>query len=388
MQTGRPAGKRIVSAAPKLEQLVGDLANRDGIPHVCLCVAALDGSASWSAARGTADASGRPMTPETPYFIASIDKLYNATVIHALAESGALSLDSKIADLLGGEKVARLHVFNGRDYTADITVQHLLAHASGLPDHLEDKRTSGKSFVDETIGSGSDHYLSRAESIRIVREEMKPHFPPQDLSSSKAKIRYSDTNYVLLMEIIEAVTGSTVQEVVTDRVFRPAGLRSTYYADLTSPLDPSPEPAALWAGQEVLEIPQLLKSMCSIYSTASDQVASLRYIYSGHCFANEETLGKMVGNWRRFGFPTDVASLRAPSWPIEYGLGAMRFAPPALFTGLKKQPSVVGHTGSTGTWLFVSPELGVLFAGAVDQITAGPVPFRTVIPGLIQAFSE
>jgi len=125
--------------------------------------------------------------------------------------------------------------------------------------------------------------------------------------------------------------------------------------------------------------------MRSIYSTAADQASSLRFLYTGECFNKQETRDRMFGSWRRFGFPTDVASLRAPSWPIEYGLGTMRFAPAPVFTGFRRKPGVVGHTGSTGTWLFASEELNVVFAGAVDQVTAGPVPFRVAIPSVLKA---
>jgi len=37
-----------------------------------------------------------------------------------------------------------------------------------------------------------------------------------------------------------------------------------------------------------------------------------------------------------------------------------------------------GHTGVNGSWLFHSPELDVIVAGTVDQMTAGAVPFRLV----------
>jgi D-alanyl-D-alanine carboxypeptidase len=92
--------------------------------------------------------------------------------------------------------------------------------------------------------------------------------------------------------------------------------------------------------------------------------------------------------WKRFGFPCDAAALRAPSWPIEYGLGMMRFALPRALTPLRAVPELIGHSGSTGTWLFCCPRYEVLFAGAVDDISAGPVPFRRVIPQVLRAVAD
>jgi D-alanyl-D-alanine carboxypeptidase len=86
----------------------------------------------------------------------------------------------------------------------------------------------------------------------------------------------------------------------------------------------------------------------------------------------------MTHPWRRFSHPMDRAAFRQPSWPIEYGLGVMRFQLPPLFTRLRRLPAVRGHTGSTGTWLFHAPELDLYLVGAVNQVEAGALPYRTV----------
>jgi len=49
---------------------------------------------------------------------------------------------------------------------------------------------------------------------------------------------------------------------------------------------------------------------------------------------------------------------------------------PRPFALLYPAPAVIGHTGSTGSWLFHCPDLDLLFAGTVDQVRAGAVPFR------------
>lgn len=45
---------------------------------------------------------------------------------------------------------------------------------------------------------------------------------------------------------------------------------------------------------------------------------------------------------------------------------------------LAAMPSILGHTGSTGCWLFYCPEWDVLLSGSVDEVTAGAVPYSTV----------
>jgi hypothetical protein len=95
----------------------------------------------------------------------------------------------------------------------------------------------------------------------------------------------------------------------------------------------------------------------------------------------------MQSHWNRFGFPLDRAALRLPSWPIEYGLGLMRFHDPILsligrlpraIRPIYSAPAVIGHTGSTGSWLFYCSKLDLFLSGTVDQATAGAIPFRLV----------
>jgi D-alanyl-D-alanine carboxypeptidase len=95
----------------------------------------------------------------------------------------------------------------------------------------------------------------------------------------------------------------------------------------------------------------------------------------------------MQSRWIRFGFPTDRAALRAPNWPIEYGLGIKRFRLPRVLTPFSPVPPVIGHTGSTGTWLFYCPDLEVFIAGAVNQVTAGPAPYR-LLPKVLRTLQR
>jgi hypothetical protein len=81
--------------------------------------------------------------------------------------------------------------------------------------------------------------------------------------------------------------------------------------------------------------------------------------------------------------PLDRAALRAPGWPIEYGLGIMRFRLPRVLTPLHPLPAVIGHTGSTGCWLFYCPQWDLYLVGSVDEVTAGAVPYR-IVPKMLE----
>jgi D-alanyl-D-alanine carboxypeptidase len=142
--------------------------------------------------------------------------------------------------------------------------------------------------------------------------------------------------------------------------------------------------AALHAGDEVVRLPRFLASIADLNSTCDDLLRFLRALEGGRLFRDPGTWRRMRARWRRFSFPLDRAALRQPSWPIEYGLGVMRFRLPRFLTPFRPVPEVVGHTGSTGTWLFHAPEPDLYLTGAVNQVTAGAIPFR-VVPAVLRA---
>jgi D-alanyl-D-alanine carboxypeptidase len=65
----------------------------------------------------------------------------------------------------------------------------------------------------------------------------------------------------------------------------------------------------------------------------------------------------------------------------------MRFRLPRLLTPGGAMPPVLGHTGSTGCWLFYCPEWDVLMSGSVEEATAGATPFR-IVPRILRILRD
>jgi CubicO group peptidase (beta-lactamase class C family) len=231
--------------------------------------------------------------------------------------------------------------------------------------------------------TGGDRAISLDDIMAIVRE-IPPHFAPQEPRAARPRIRYSDTNFILLCAIIESVTGAPLPQVHQRMLFQPLGMTCTWFAGRSSPVAPVEAPAALYAEGQPCPIPQLMQSFGGIYSTVTDQFRFMRPLTRGGIFANPATF-QLMQRWNRFGIPLDRTALRLPGWPIEYGLGLMRFHLPRVFTRFRPLPAVIGHTGSTGTWLFYCREWDLLLAGAVDEVTAGAVPYR-VVPKILDVF--
>lgn len=372
-------GSQPERAVTRLPAALDRLAARRDVHHVLMAVRSGDGALDWRGARGDARPGGPALTTDTPYFVASIDKLVTATALFVLAERGELDLDAGLGAYLAPDLTRGLHVLRGVDRSDALTLRHLLSHTSGLADYLEDRPRGGRSLIAETLALG-DVGWTFEEAFERVRSRLRPHFPPQDPHDPRARAQYCDTNYLLLKAVLEAVTGRPVAEVYRELVFAPLGMTSTFVVSRDEPQEERVALAAtLWAGAVPLDAPVTLRSTFGMFSTLDDQLALVRGVVAGRPFAGGPgVFERMATPFRRFGQGLDPAAMRRPGWPIEYAHGVMRFHLPRALAPIGRPPAVVGHTGSTGAWAFHCRELDLDLVGTVDQVTAGPVPFRSV----------
>jgi len=368
-----------------LQKILQSLLSGKHIHHAVIAIETGDKSFRWIGAAGDAQPGGLTMKEKTPFFIASVTKLYIAAAILKLYEQGKIDLDKPMSDYLPKSLIGGLHTIAGTDYTGQITIRHLLSHTTGLPDWLEDRPAKGKSML-EDIENEDDRFISIEEAITFVREKLTPRFSPQPPDTRTKKIRYSDTNFQLLIAILEHITEKPVHQVFDELIYQPHGLHNTYHPGY-KPDENLPEPATVWVEDKPFTQPLLFQSFRDLVSTVDDQLAFMRGLITGKLFHNPATAEIMQSGWNRFGIPRDMAALRQPGWPIEYGMGIMRFKMPRLFTPFKSIPAVVGHTGATGSWLFYCPDLDLYLCGTVDQLTAAPVPYR-LLPKLLRVMSE
>lgn len=349
------------------------LMTKKDIKHAIMAVESMDGSFRWSGAEGIAHPDRTVMTPGTPFCIASVTKLFIATTILKLHEQGRLSIDRPMSTYLPSDMIRGLNRSGDVDHTEQITLRHLLGHSSGIPDYLEIHRKNEKSIFENVIVEG-DRSFSIEDFLDVVRDVNSPNFPPQPLDAKKKKIRYSDTNYQLLIAVIKQVTGKSLHEAFRDMIYEPLGLTQTFHSDSLQS-GPASGAASLWYKDQALEIPKALASFGDINSTVVDLMVFMRALISGRIFDDPATFNTMCDEWNQFGFSLSPIG---PGWPIEYGLGIMRFRYPRFMAPLDPIPEVIGHTGVSGSWLFYCPSMQLILAGNVSQVTAGAVPFQTV----------
>lgn len=310
-----------------------------------------DGSRQAAAAVGDAlryaDASGTElpigrrvaMREETVFDVASITKLFTATVLMTLVENGLLTLDGPIAEHLPSFAAGdRRHV----------TLRHLLSHTSGLPDLL-------RLWTD---------WPSPEARRRAVLEAPLGNAPG-------TAFEYSCIGYIVAGFLAERVSHRTLPELVQERICRPLGLADTGYR-------PSADRVARIAATEF----QPDEGRGMVRGSVNDQ--------------NSWSLGGTVGNAGIFSTVADlarfgealrrggemdgvrilqdatVAEMRTDQLPqvidpgYRHGLG-VRIGDPN-FMGALAASGAFGHTGFTGTSLTIDPSRGLVVVLLTNRV--------------------
>ncbi|WP_040455220.1 serine hydrolase domain-containing protein [Kribbella catacumbae] len=176
----------------------------------------------WRSTSGVAERNTtRPVPVQGRFRVGSITKTFLATVVLQLVDEGRLRLDDTVETVLPGV------VPDGHR----ITVRHLLNHTSGLYDY---KRTLPKPTDPAFL---ADRYRTWTATEQIQRALAHPPapWPPGSVFD------YSNTNYLLLGQIVEKVTGHSYGAEIKRRVIWPLRLRDTAVPG-TSPWIRGPHP--------------------------------------------------------------------------------------------------------------------------------------------------
>ena len=200
----------------RIEATLGAFRERYGFPGATAAIALSDGTVA-TAATGLSDVeAGRAMTPETRMLAASIGKTFVAATVLALESEGRLARADRLAGHLGDRPW-----FAGLPNAGSITIDHLLHHSSGLPDHPHLPEFQAAAAA--RIASGEAAFTPE-EVLGFVTGR-------EPLFEAGAEWAYSDTGYILLGLVIEEVTGRSYYDVVQERFLAPLDLADTVPSD-------------------------------------------------------------------------------------------------------------------------------------------------------------
>ncbi|MDC0768322.1 serine hydrolase [Streptomyces sp. HD] len=254
-----------------------------------------------------------PMTPSTPFDLASLTKLFTSVAAVQQIERGTLGIDARVGAYLPDFRAASRH---------DITMRQLLTHTSGLRPELP-------------LYDCADD----AERLELLRAE-----PPIGVPGTYC---YSDLNLLLLQHVLERITGRTLDVLIHDGITRPLGMTATRFG-------PCPAAAATedqrrpWAKADRGMLRGVVHDEnawslggvaghAGLFSTARDLAVFSRTLLSGGSYGPARILG-----------PDFVELLLTPP-----GLGFAVDQP--WFMGELAGQGAAGHTGFTGTSLVLDP---------------------------------
>ncbi len=212
-----------------------------------------DGRRVWRGTSGVAVVGTDRRVPRHGSFRAgSITKSFVATVVLQLVDEGRLRLDDPIERWLPGA------VPDG----ARITVRELLDQTSGLPDVVPTlpKPPDPQFYADRWRTWTADELVQRALAQPTV-------------SDPGTEFHYSSTNYLLLGEVVEAVTGRSYAAAVRHRIIRPLRLRQTSMPG-TSPRIPGPHPHGYVPSPDGSRLLDFTKMNPSLFGAAGELVSS------------------------------------------------------------------------------------------------------------------
>ncbi|MCB9793652.1 MAG: beta-lactamase family protein [Alphaproteobacteria bacterium] len=243
-----------------VEAEVEDAINR-GFDGIVVYVDQPGGSRFYSA--GWKDREARvPADPHALFKIASISKLYIAAATTMLVADGELSLDSTLQELVpetGGEI----------DNAETITLRMMLGHRSGIPEYI---------YNPDFTNDPDESYLATASLVFGQPADFEPD----------AGYSYSNTNYLLIGEILDRTLGYTHHAYIASEILAPLELHDTY--SLFSEVDPDAVMSGYYVGYEpdLKTLDDHTRPGGSMVASAEDVGVFLRALIDGTLFTPEE----------------------------------------------------------------------------------------------------
>jgi D-alanyl-D-alanine carboxypeptidase len=368
--------------ADRIDALVAALPQPDGVRGAIVRVEVPSTGFEHAAASGLGRAdTGETVTVDHRFHVASVGKMFTATLVLQAAEAGLFGpngIDTALGELAfaPGALVGGVHPLG-----PTITIRQLLTHTSGMKDMQTDDATGtadelGRPAPDSVVANfwRSARGLAAGDrSNEFALHRWVPWDPAvvddpmagmlnRFLATGTAaapvgapgeRFHYSDTAYVLLGLLVELATDRRYAELQRERICDPLGLVDTTLAYHDDPAD-GPGVMDVWLGDVALLSTGLDLSLDwgggGQVSTVADLCRFLRGLLAGELFADPRTVAAST-TWTH---PAHLPPLR-----LGVGLG--------LFHWQAGSHELVGHAGAWGVRVFHDPASGAFVAGTVGQ---------------------
>lgn len=296
------------------------------------------------------DSQGTPLLASgdqtLPVVLSGVTKLFTLGMILREFERGAMSPDTPVVDVLTPETIEGLCVRDGVDLSDSLTVEHLLSHRSGIVDYYMPASRNTLSFLHQS--QQRDRAWTDAQALEIAR-----HYPAHFAPGAKNRVRFSNTNYLLLGAILQQSTGMNFDQLVNLRIIGPLELKNTtVFTD--AKFDQYFSIAPVYLNGQPVRAPRTLASfgsVGSVISTARDMCSFLRAFASGELFGT---------SW----LPYLTQSTRRAASGIVIANGVM------VSPRSPRGTQYFGHSGSSGAVALIDQTTGAV--GFLTTNVIGP----------------
>jgi len=295
-----------------------------------------------------------PMRMDTIFDLASLSKVVGGTpAALALIEAGKLSLDDPVQMHLFGFGVRGKH---------DVTVRDLLTHVSGL------KAYESYAVVERTRRPGESH----ADALYRHYAALPLAYPP------RTKMVYSCLNLQTMAAIVQRIAGESLDDLLRRRVWQKLRMKDTTYRPGAAQIkrcaptavgpDAAPvrgivhDPLARYHGSE-----SLCPGNAGLYSTAGDLERYARMIlHDGAWYGTRVFRPETIRLMTTVHTPEGVKPLRSIGWAV--------YGEPPYAAHARTDPTrrTIGHTGYTGTWLWLDPTSRVYIIFLTNRVFPSP----------------
>jgi len=146
-------------------------------------------------------------TPEKVFDIGSVSKQFTAACVAMLVREGKVKVEDDI----------RKYLPEMPAYEKPVLVRHLLHHTSGLRDYNALLALAG--FREDADSP------TVAEAVEVIRRQKRLNYLPGEEYS------YTNTGFFLLSQIVERVSGKSLNAFAQERIFKPLGMTKTLFQD-------------------------------------------------------------------------------------------------------------------------------------------------------------
>ncbi|MCX6567849.1 MAG: serine hydrolase [Candidatus Aminicenantes bacterium] len=278
----------------------------------------------------------RPMAVDMIFDLASITKpVATATSVMILVEQGKIRLWDKVT-----EYVPEFSTWYGEKGIAgeEARLWHLLTHTSGLPPYT-DAKEAGKKLGDP---------CATADLVRLIAEIPKE-------SPVGTKFVYSCLNYITLAHIVQLVTGKSLSEFAEEMIFKPLGMKRTFYRppeSLRSVCVPTEVvngvPLRGVVHDPLARLQGGVSGNAGLFSTADDLAVFAQMLLNKGEWKGERLLSPLTVERMTEIYPKAGASGRGLGWDLDSDYATVR--------GDLFGPASYGHSGYTGTSIWIDPE--------------------------------